>query len=133
MLRRLITSFFLCQIALADSTSNAVNERIPVSSAALEAHWNIDCQSAWSTLETMVTEVASGGHCAIDRETRREIQLCAFVYQPPGEEQSRSCPDYRAALSLITEADAANRCAALARLLQTAQTCFTGDSPGRIP
>jgi len=84
--------------AIADNTSNAVNERIPVSSAQMEAHWQVDCSSLWKQLKEAGGEAMAPG-CALPLDLKKQLMLCAFIYQPPGEELAYSGPDYRSAVS----------------------------------
>jgi len=83
-------------LVLADSSSNAVNERIPVRKAEMEVHWKVDCAGSWATFVEL-RDRAAGEACTMPAELQRQLQLCAFIYQPPGEEVTHSYPDYRAA------------------------------------
>jgi hypothetical protein len=122
-LRLILVSFLLSAMAGAESVSDAVNERIPVSKAELEAHWQIDCRASWAGLADKVTGVGAGEHCGISAATRRVLELCAVVYQPPGEALSPNCPDYRAALAALDAAEPAAQCAAVADLLRGTGSC----------
>ncbi len=77
----------------ADNTSNAVNERIPVSKAAMEAHWQVDCSSLWKQLKEGDGGVALD--CPLPVDLKKQLTLCAFIYQPPGEALAYPGPDYR--------------------------------------
>ena len=83
---------------LADSNSNAVNERIPVRKQEIEAHWKLDCASSWAA----AIELRRPPHhenCSLPADLQRQLQLCAFIYQPPGEQATHTGPDYLAAIS----------------------------------
>ena len=99
-LLRLVMLIAVVPQVLADSNSNAVNERLPVRKAEVEAHWNVDCQASWAALLDLRSKVG-GQACDIPSNLRREIQLCAFIYQPPGEESQHAGPDYQGAASSI--------------------------------
>ena len=85
-------------LVLAESNSNAVNERIPVRKAEMEAHWNVNCADSWARVEEIPGGVG-GGVCALSPELQRQLQLCAFIYQPPGEENTHSGPNFQAAIN----------------------------------
>ncbi len=86
------------EIAWATSTSDAVNERIPVRNDEMEIHWQVDCQATWLQLRSMVESQAS---CQAEPGLLRDLQLCSFIYQPPGEESSEQSPDYSGALDAL--------------------------------
>lgn len=72
--------------------TDAVNERIPVSRYEMEEHWQVDCTATWRELAGLkagTAEIESGGILT-------RLQLCSFIYQPPGSEYS-NCPNYRLA------------------------------------
>jgi hypothetical protein len=83
---------------LADSNSNAVNERIPVRKAEIEAHWNVNCKHNWARMEKLRSR-SGGEKCVLPPDLQRQLQLCAFIYQPPGEESTHSGPDFQAAIN----------------------------------
>ncbi len=118
--------------AYAASVSDAVNERIPVSSAALEAHWQVDCASSWARFSDAEARAQAGRACDIDVGLRDELQLCAFIYQPPGtggsEAVTDACSDccrrdYRAAVELLDSAGPAELCAELAKFPLARESC----------
>jgi hypothetical protein len=118
--------------AYAASVSDAVNERVPVSRAALEAHWHVDCASSWARLSDAVSRAQAGVGCDIAVGLRDELELCAFIYQPPGTQGSEgvteACPDccspdYRAAVELLDFSGPVERCAALAKLSGARAPC----------
>ena len=77
--------------AAALAGGDAVNERIPVDKPALEAHWGVDCAGAWARWQ------ATGNRAENAATLQRELELCGFIYQPPGEGPVRGHPDYRGA------------------------------------
>lgn len=118
----------LSLVALADpdSDSDAVNERLPVRKAELESHWQIDCQGSWSAVRQAFEQDSPPADCRPSTEQRRQLELCAFIYQPPGEKSSHSCPDYRGLLRQL-EAIPPLDCGQLADWLDTRTEC-TGNS-----
>ncbi len=125
----------LAPAAYAASVSDAVNERIPVSSAALEAHWRVDCTSSWARFSDAWLQAQAGVSCDIDLGLRDELELCAFIYQPPGtagsEAEKEVCsdccrPDYRAAVELLDSAGPAGLCAELAKFPAARGSCIGG-------
>ncbi len=76
--------------------SNAVNERIPVTEGEMEAHWGVDCASAWGQVSELRAKTGER-ECALPPGLLREIRLCAFIYQPPGEPLMHTGPDFRSA------------------------------------
>lgn len=104
---------------LTENQANAVNERLPVSKAELEAHWQIDCQANW----TRINNHADSAACPPDEKLLQTLQLCAFIYQPPGEEPAAVCPDYRGLLGHLEAAPASGSCEKLAHWLSQQPTC----------
>lgn len=84
-------------LALADSDSSAVNERIPVRKEQVEAHWKVDCAGSWASLLELRVEAGQYG-CILPVYLQRQLQLCAFIYQPPGESFVHAGPDYQSAI-----------------------------------
>jgi len=120
--------------AYAASVADAVNERIPVSTAALEAHWHVDCAASWARLSEAGARALAqaGASCDIAVGLRDELELCAFIYQPPGaaapQRVEEACPDccrrdYRGALELLDSVGPGEVCAELAKLPGTRATC----------
>ncbi len=82
----------LAPLAIASSQDNQVNERLPVSVAEREAHWGVDCTA-------LFTQLSSGAlPCPVTDDTQRELELCSFIHQPPGDDHGQPCPDYRVLL-----------------------------------
>ncbi len=80
--------------AWAEDNADTVNERIPVSRQQLEAHWQVDCAATW---QSVLTVVEDGDDCRLPAALSRQLQLCAFIYQAPGNSHA-NCPDFRGAL-----------------------------------
>jgi hypothetical protein len=110
----------------AAPVSDTVNERIPVSRLELEAHWQVDCSAAWVELEQLA---AATGQCAPEDRLRRTLQLCAFIYQPPGGEVDAACPDFAAALDLLGAGPAPDSCGSLANFLSGKGRCLPSPAP----
>lgn len=91
--------------------SDAVNERIPVSPKQLEAHWDIDCSASWASL--------TAGACPPAADLSRVLQLCAAIYQRPGDDRSSNCPDYLAAGQAAARGD----CHQLRQAIAAAREC----------
>ena len=109
----LLISSLLSSLSLADDSADAVNERIPVSRAEMEAHWQVDCAAAWEYLLTTVRQSPDKDNCGIADQLRQEIQLCAFIYQAPGGDPRHDCPDYRGVSKHLNEAEKSGKCPAL--------------------
>jgi hypothetical protein len=90
---------------------DTVNERIPVRPLEKELHWNINCSSSWDSL----LEIG----CAAPAGLQRQIQLCAMIYQPPGEPRPPQCPDYDNAYRSLQSRD----CPELQLLLSDQSSC----------
>ena len=97
---RTLTIALFAPLALADGSSDAVNERLPVRKAEMETHWQVDCSASW-VVYSQLREDNAGERCAPPPELRRQLQLCVFIYQPPGEESQHEGPDYQGAVSSI--------------------------------
>ena len=100
--------------SLADGNADAVNERIPVTRAEMEDHWQVDCAAAWKHLlaaaAPFTKQPTTTDNCGIPSQLRRDIQLCAFIYQAPGGSPGQDCPDYRGVSIQLNEADQSGKC-----------------------
>ena len=112
----LLISLLLSPLSLAGDNDDAINERIPVSRAEMEAHWQVDCAAAWEDLLTAAAlstkQPANKDNCTIPGQLQREIQLCAFIYQAPGGDPDHNCPDYRGVSKRLNAADKSGNCPA---------------------
>jgi len=106
----LLIAPFLSPLSLAGDSADAVNERIPVNSAEIEAHWQVDCAAAWEHLLAVAAQPTNKDNCGITEQLRREIQLCAFIYQAPGNSSQHWCPDYRGVSKRLNEAGKSVKC-----------------------
>ncbi|MBE9537773.1 MAG: hypothetical protein IMF06_01760 [Proteobacteria bacterium] len=97
---RIIASALFAPLVLADSSSNAVNERLPVRKAEMEAHWRVDCAGSWAAYIAL-REKSAGEACILPPELRHQLQLCVFIYQAPGEVFRHTGPDYQGAVSSV--------------------------------
>ena len=100
-----IAALSLAGLALADSDTDAVNERIPVSPDALERHWRVDCADAWarwqkSTADNLA-DTRANNPAEVATDLGRELKLCAFIYQAPGDDRDHRHPDYRSAADTL--------------------------------
>lgn len=115
-MNKLFVAFSLALFAtVAVAAGNdTVNERIPVTAAELQDHWRVDCGLVWQELSSETDSTAATAApislCGLSADTRRKIQLCAFIYQPPGEQRSQQCRDFAAVLSFITDNEALADC-----------------------
>jgi hypothetical protein len=114
---------FLTVLALAGNGGDAVNERIPVSKAALEDHWRVDCASAWARLKAAAAQRSPQDHCGIPDGLAQEIKLCAFIYQPPGDGSQQDCPDYRGISQLLENSGHLTDCPNLPTLIANNMIC----------
>ena len=96
-----------------------VNERIPVSRLELEAHWQVDCEQSWNDLIQFAIAFDDQGECVIPAKLQRQIQLCAFIYQPPGETAHSTCRDFDGARRAAIQAN----CQAMTLLLEGSAEC----------
>lgn len=124
--KRLLLVCLAPLVMAAAPASDTVNERIPVSRAELEAHWQVDCGAAWAELEQLA---GATGQCVPGPRLRRTLQLCAFIYQPPGEYVAGACPDFAAALDLLGPGAAPDSCRSLANFLSGKGRCLPSPAP----
>ncbi len=90
-----LSFFSLCAaLVSADGSSNAVNERIPVSPAEMEVHWQVDCTNSWARAVELRSRAGSP-ECVLPADILREFKLCAFIHQPPGQQITHTGPDYQ--------------------------------------
>ena len=114
---------FLSALALASSGGDAVNERMPASKAALEDHWQVDCESALARLQAAAARRSAQDHCGIPAGLAQEIKLCAFIYQPPGDDSRQKCPDYRGVSQLLQSSGNLAGCTNLPTLIANNMNC----------
>ncbi len=120
----LLLFLFLGPLVYAAPVADAVNERIPVNPADLEAHWGVDCHGLWARLEAQVGRSAASEPCGISPATRHELELCSFIYQPPGTVAAGDCPDYRGLLGRLDTTGAVDQCAVVATFLEDQGDCL---------
>ena len=114
---------FLAVLALAGNGGDAVNERIPVSKAALEDHWQVDCASVWARLQAVAAQRSTQDHCGIPAGLAQDIKLCAFIYQPPGADSRHTCPDYRGVSQQLEQAGESADCPKLPASIANKMNC----------
>jgi hypothetical protein len=105
-------------IILADS--DMVNERIPVQKIEMEKHWGVDCQE---TLASLSMRLEASTSCAADAQVRKALELCMFIYQPPGQELTRICPNYRELHALLSRTNDESTCQSLRQVVNSALAC----------
>ena len=91
--------------------ADLVNERPTVTRAALEEHWGVDCESLRQ--ELLLAYAESGTRAGRDsphdnagpRPTRwrNALQMCAAIYNAPGDDEAVPCPDYARAARALGE------------------------------
>jgi hypothetical protein len=126
----LLISPLLSPLSLAGDSADAVNERIPVNRAEMEAHWQVDCAAAWEQLLAAAAQSTkqpiNTDNCGIPDQLRREIQLCAFIYQAPGNSSQHRCPDYRSASKHLQQASKPAKCSNLLTSILQKMDCQAG-------
>ena len=95
-LLRCLVLLLVSSFLQGEPNSNAVNERLPVRKAEMETHWQVDCARSWANKVELRGKPGARG-CILPPDLQRQLQLCAFIYQPPGEQSVHAGPDYRAA------------------------------------
>jgi len=113
----------LSAFALADNDGDAVNERIPVDKAELEDHWQLNCAAAWAQLQAAMPGRSTNDQCEITPELVREITLCSFIYQAPGDSSQHECPDYRGISQLLKQAKKRAECPELPSSIANRMKC----------
>lgn len=129
MSRMYHSCLLLAPLVAAASGSDMVNERIPVTPAELESHWQVDCRAVWTELGRALRPAPVDGTCTVLANSRRALQLCAFIYQPPGGKGEWQCPDYRGMSGLLEPGGEGGDCAAMVDLFLAGEAC----RPGRMP
>ena len=85
-------------LSQAGGDSDTANERIPVERAQMEAHWKVDCALSWAKLIERRALLAQES-CILPPVLQQQLQLCAYIYQPPGEQHSHTGNDYQAVVN----------------------------------
>jgi hypothetical protein len=114
---------FLSALALAGDDGAAVNERIPVDRAELEAHWQVDCATAWTRLQAAAVRRPTQSHCGITPELVRDMKLCGFIYQAPGADSRHTCPDYRGVSQQLEKPGKLSDCPTLPASIANKMNC----------
>ena len=92
-------------MTLAADNSDTANERIPVTKKEMEIHWQVDCSKIWDSLAGVAQKFTSSGSCSIPIDLLQNLQLCAFIYQPPASPSPSNCPSFRAAHAAAKRGD----------------------------
>lgn len=121
--RLIIACFLLALPALAQDSADAVNERLPATDRQREEHWQVDCTRSWQSLQRWAADTGADTVCPTDMEHERALTLCSFIYQVPGDHNSRDCPDYRGVLDELARGIAAGDCGPLAVFLRESPSC----------
>ncbi len=116
----------LSPFTLAGDNADAVNERIPVNQAEMETHWQVDCASAWKSLQAAAAQHSTEDNCGFTAELARDIQLCAFIYQAPGASSQHECPDYRGAAKHLQRVNKSEKCTHLPASILQKLDCQAG-------
>ena len=66
------------------------NERPPMTPAALERHWGVDCNALSARLLAWTGTPAQ----ALPADWPQQLKLCAAVHNPPGDPAVARCPDF---------------------------------------
>ncbi|MEH6582787.1 MAG: hypothetical protein V7754_12680 [Halioglobus sp.] len=117
--RALLALLLTHSIGLYAAGSDTVNERIPVRKIELEEHWQVDCKANWQALRTIASDFSENGRCDIPSALPQQLQLCSFIYQPPGDPETGSCPDHRRA----RQAAIAGDCRDIVLAIEASQRC----------
>ena len=117
--RNLCCALIIAPSVWAGGSSDAVNERIPVSKLELEAHWEVDCEKDWNGFIGLASAFKNQGECVIPPQLPHHMQLCAFIYQPPGETALNTCRDFEGA----QRAAVLGNCQAMALLIEESKKC----------
>jgi hypothetical protein len=96
--------------ALSQNNADALNERIPVSNAELEAHWQVDCTATRDGLLALAQQPRQDTHCTDAQAFQGRLKLCVFIYQAPASNSRHQCPDYAGALKALEVAGQQGRC-----------------------
>ncbi len=92
--------FALCLFALmfgpgdaasAVDADSLANERVPVNRLRMEAQWGVDCDSALDRVRDRAAIALPTEGTSSLSET---LTLCGFIYNTPGTQTYRVCPDY---------------------------------------
>ena len=103
--RTLLLLLLSAPITCAMGNTDAVNERIPVTRAEMETHWQLDCKASWNTLLQGAKPTRSDNGCNIPSDVQRQLQLCGFIYQPPGQAATHVCPDHQRGFQAAEKGD----------------------------
>lgn len=75
--------------SIGAGTDSLTNERLPVNRLEMETQWGVDCDAAVDR-----AWVGSASPTAVPRHLVRTLTLCGFIYNTPGAQTYRMCPDY---------------------------------------
>ena len=93
--RLALAALLLPAVSLTAADDNAVaNERPPLSRAALEQHWGVDCTALRARILAWADQPRAS---AAPSDWDQPLQLCAAIHNPPGEQGAPGCPDYAGA------------------------------------
>ncbi len=97
--------FRLCYLVFSSpviaQTDSIANERIPVKSEDLEAHWNVECASLVKKTERVLAN--HGGNVDEISVLRHDIKKCMYIYNTPDSAHYKAEPDYKRLLDKLNE------------------------------
>ena len=105
LLKKTLIPVLLTPMALLADVSDTTNERIPVTRAEMEDHWQLDCSASWGSLAKVASNSLELGSCQVSADLMRKIQLCEFIHQPPGSSRPSDGPDYKKAGQILGSGD----------------------------
>lgn len=84
---------------LSTGAADVSNERIQVSGAELEQHWQLDCRGMLDDYNNLILTKAASDLREIKADVLRDLasvaQKCSFIYNQKGTGREIACPDYK--------------------------------------
>lgn len=84
---------------LATSASDVSNERIQVSGAEMEQHWQIDCNQLINVYNHRIVSKTVPGHREVTIDELHDLaavaEKCSFIYNRKDTGRTITCPDYQ--------------------------------------
>jgi hypothetical protein len=90
---------------LAASAADVSNERIQVSGAELELHWQLDCRAMLDAYNNRIVSDTAPENEDFTIDVLRELasvaQKCSFIYNQKGTGREVACPDYQSVSDIL--------------------------------
>jgi hypothetical protein len=106
-------NMFLALWMLAANAGDVSNERIPLTGAELERHWQLNCSGMLADFNNRVLPQTAAGESKIPADELRGLadvaQKCSFIYNQKDTGRTVDCPNYQRVYDVLQNLLLGNR------------------------